>query len=144
MLTIQFGHTVKKFQVLLINTNNSIQRYSFVSKQLNGRRLLLLTIQLNKNHLLVHSLNGQTVLFDPSGATTPDQSGSRNKGRGTPHSAKFQDWSLTIRLFNIIFRILVGPVFYPSTEIQSVYSTVQANWAEGIISLLEYLVNSTP
>ena len=29
-------HTVKLFQVLLSNTNNSIQHYSFVCTQLNG------------------------------------------------------------------------------------------------------------
>ena len=29
-LTNQFRHTVKEYQVLLINANNSIQHYSFV------------------------------------------------------------------------------------------------------------------
>ena len=38
-LTIQFGHTVKEFKILLINTNtnsntNSIQQFSFISTQL--------------------------------------------------------------------------------------------------------------
>ena len=37
-LTILFRYTVKDFQVLLINTNNSIQNYSFISPQLNSSK----------------------------------------------------------------------------------------------------------
>ena len=36
ILSIEFRCTVKKFQAVLINTNNSIQHCSFVSTQLNG------------------------------------------------------------------------------------------------------------
>ena len=35
---IQFWHTVKEFQVLLFNNNNSIQYYLFVYTQLNGSK----------------------------------------------------------------------------------------------------------
>ena len=52
-----FRHTVKEFQVLLFNTNNSIQKYSFVCTQLNDSKYyyLSLTIQLNISHLFKHS-----------------------------------------------------------------------------------------
>ena len=49
--------------------------------------------------------------------------------RGTPHSPKLQHyWNLTIRLFSVLSRTLVGGVL-PPTEKQSVYSTPPANWA---------------
>ena len=59
MLIIQFRHTVKEYQVLLFNTNNSIKYYSFVCTQLNGSKYcdVSLTIQLNINHLFTYSLN---------------------------------------------------------------------------------------
>ena len=127
--TIQFRHTVKEFQVLLINTNNSIQHYSFNSTQLNCSKSL--TIQLNISHLFTHTFkwsnssicnNSTCHLFAHSlnenrsiwpidrilsGATTPDQSGPGSNGNeaGTPYSPKFQHyWSLTIRLFRVISR----------------------------------------
>ena len=49
--------------------------------------------------------------------------------RSIPHSPKLQHyWSLTIRLFNVISRILVVGS-NPSAEMQSVYSAVPADWA---------------
>ena len=50
---IQYGHTSKEFQVLLFNTNNCIQHYSFVCTQLNDSKYyyVSLTIQLNMRHL---------------------------------------------------------------------------------------------
>ena len=51
--------------------------------------------------------------------------------RGTPHSPKLQHyWNLTIRLFSVISRTLVGGGGYPSAEVQSVYSTAPADWAK--------------
>ena len=38
-------------------------------------------------------------------------------------------WNLTIRLFSVIYRTLVGGGCYPSAEIQSVYSTAPVDWA---------------
>ena len=53
--------------------------------------------------------------------------------RGAPHSPKFQHrWNLTIRLFSVISRTLVGGGSYPSAEVQLVYSTAPADWA-GIV-----------
>ncbi len=70
-------HTVKWFQVFLVNTNNSIQHYlfvklfqvlvcitynsvkhqSFVYTQLNGQTVLFLTIQFSISHLLARMSN---------------------------------------------------------------------------------------
>ena len=53
--------------------------------------------------------------------------------RGTPHSPKLQHcWNLTIRLFSVISRTLVGGGSYPSAEKQSVYSTAPADWAMSV------------
>ena len=68
-------HTVKWFQVLLCITSNSIEYQSFAYAQLNDKTVLFLTIQFSISHLLAQ-LKCQTVLFDPSGASTPGQSGS--------------------------------------------------------------------
>ena len=53
MLTIQFKHAVKEFQVLLFKTNNSIQHYSIISMQFNSSKYCYLTliIQLIIRHL---------------------------------------------------------------------------------------------
>ena len=44
-------------------------------------------------------------------------------------------WSLTIRLFSVIYRRLVGKS-YRLAEMQSVYSTAPAHWAVGNIDLV--------
>ena len=57
--------------------------------------------------------------------------------RGTPHSLKFQhNWNLTIRLFRVISRTLIGEVggSYPSAEKHLVYSTAPADWAMNWVS----------
>ena len=49
--------------------------------------------------------------------------------KGTPYSPKLQYyWSLNIRLLRVICRHMLV-VSYPSAEMQSVYSTVSADWA---------------
>ena len=66
-----------------------------------------------------------------SSATTLGQSGPGSNGnKGVLHiPPKLQHyWNLTIRLFNVIPRQLLGR-FYPSAEKQSVYSTAPADWA---------------
>ena len=66
-----------------------------------------------------------------SSATTPGQSGPGRNGNegGTPHSPKLKDyWNLTIRLFSVIIRTLVGGS-YLSAEVQLVYSTAPADLA---------------
>ena len=50
-------HTVKWFQVLPLDTNNSIQHFSFACKQLNDSKYcdIILIIKLHKSHSLAHS-----------------------------------------------------------------------------------------
>ena len=69
-------HTVDEFCVLLFNTNNSIQHYSFAKTQLNGSKYwcISLKIQLKHQSFVCIVLNGQE-LVGLSGATTPGQSG---------------------------------------------------------------------
>ena len=57
-------HTVERFQLELSITNNSIKHLSFVYARLNSQRVLFQAIRFNISHLLAHSLNGLTVLFD--------------------------------------------------------------------------------
>ena len=54
---IQFQHTVKEFQALLFNTNNSMQYDSFICTQLNSSKYccVSLTIQLDISHLFTHN-----------------------------------------------------------------------------------------
>ena len=85
-LTIQFRYTVNEFQILLINTNNSIQHYSFVCTikffkvlicitnnsikhqifvyaQFNGQQVHFFTIPFNLSYLFAHILNVQHFLL---------------------------------------------------------------------------------
>ena len=72
-------------------TNNLI-RQSFVYAHLNDQTVLFLEIQFNISHLFAHNLDGQTVLFDPSGATTSTQSEPGSNGNKrvlhTPQSSR--------------------------------------------------------
>ena len=91
--------TVKWLQVLLFNTNFSIQHYSVVRIQLNISKycyisltiqlsisylftqltdlaVLFVVIQFGINHLFVHSLNVKQIYY----TTTPGQSGSGSNG----------------------------------------------------------------
>ena len=63
---IRFWYIFKVFQVLLFNTNNSIQHYSLVCTHLNGSTYchVSLTIQFDISHLFVYSLNAK-LLFEP-------------------------------------------------------------------------------
>ena len=52
--------TVKVYQILLFNSNNSIQHYSFVPRQLSGSSyyviiIVTLKLQFNIGHFFVHS-----------------------------------------------------------------------------------------
>ena len=65
----------------------------------------------------------------------PEWTKERKQWRGAPLSPKLQHyWNLTIRLFSVISRTLVGGVgwsggSYASTEKQLVYSTTPTDWA---------------
>ena len=60
MPVIQFRHTVKEFQVELLNTYSSVEHYLFVCIQLDGQTVLFLTIQFDISHSFASSF-----LFDP-------------------------------------------------------------------------------
>ena len=64
-----------------------------------------------------------------SGATTQSQSGPRSNGKDTLHSPKLQDWNLTIKLFSVIFRTLIGQGLPFFRDAVSVFSAL-ANWVE--------------
>ena len=68
-----------------------------------------------------------------SGATTLGQSwpGSNdNEGVLRIPQKPQHYWNLTIRLFSVIYRTLIGGGrSYPVAEVQSVYSTAPADWA---------------
>ena len=50
--------------------------------------------------------------------------------KGILHSPKLQHyWNLTIRLFSVISRTLVGRS-HPSAKMESEYSTAKAHWAD--------------
>ena len=62
--------------------------------------------------------------------------------KGNPHSSKLQHyWNLTIRLFSVISRTLVGGS-YPSAEKQSAYSTGSDDWATPGGSSILHLVSA--
>ena len=58
------------------------------------------------------------------------QSGTTTLGPSGPES-NGSYWSFTIRLFNVISGIFIyGEGSYPATEMQLLYSTSPAHWAE--------------
>ena len=100
---------IYSFQVLLFTTNSSIKHHSFVYTQLNVEQFYL-------THWCYHS--------------KPLRTWGRWQWRGTLHFPKLQHyWSLAIRLFIFISRMLTGWGSYSSAEMQSVYSTFQTDWA---------------
>ena len=64
-LELIYLYTVKWFQALLFNTNDSSQHYLFVCSQVNGFKYynLILTIQYNVNQLLALKLIILSTLF---------------------------------------------------------------------------------
>ena len=89
MKLILYLHAVKWLQVLLFNTNNSIQHYSFVCTQLNGNNYYNVSfkVQFNISHLFPQSslVNSfiRTIYGTLTGTTTPGLSGpgdNRNVG----------------------------------------------------------------
>ena len=110
-----------------------------------------LTIQLNISHLSPHSYMIKQLYFKQSNLasvicwhsfkksnssiwpihrTEPEWTWERWQWLDTPHSPKFQHhWRRTIRLFNVIFKTLIGEGSDPSAEVQSVYSAAPAYWA---------------
>ena len=124
---------VKWFQVLLCITNNSIKHQSFIYSQLNDETVLFLTIQFSISHFFALSLFVKqfylTYRYDPIRCHHSEWSWEWWQWKGTPHSPKLQHyWSLTIGLINVISSTLIEGEFYPSAEMQLVYSTVLISW----------------
>ena len=139
----QFLLSVKRFRVLLFNTNISINDHSFAYTQLNDKTVLCQAIQFSVSHLFtftwnvrLHSLNVKQFYF--THRLEPVRcyhSGTKWtwqwwQWKGTLHSSKLLHyWRLTIWLFSDITRKLVGGESDPCAEMQSVYSTAPADWA---------------
>ena len=76
--------------------------------------ILFQAIHFNISHLfaLIYIFIYQTLLFDSIRCyhSGPEWTWEQWQWRGTPRSQKLQDWSLTLGLFNIITRTLIGRV----------------------------------
>ena len=122
---------------MLFNNNNSIQHYLFVCIQLNGSKYSYasLTIQLNISHLFARNFNVKQFYFthrwDPiiyhhSGL---EETWEQLHWKGTPHSQSFRTGYCLISNLRHFVR---GGYSYPSTEMQSAYSSAPANLVEQI------------
>ena len=60
---IQSRQTAKEFKVLLFNTNNSIQHYSFVCAQLNDSKYCYISLTIKHQSFLYTQSNDQKVPF---------------------------------------------------------------------------------
>ena len=111
-------------------TDNSVLRmYSFNVKTVIFQTIqFCLSTQLSSIWLIDRTL---------SGTTTPEGTWERWQWRGIPHSPKFQHyWDLTITLFSVKTRTLVGVGSNSSVEMHLVYSTDPANWVTAELDLL--------
>ena len=108
---------VKWFKVLLCITNDLFKLQSFIYSQLNDQTVLFLTIHFSISHLFAHSLNVKyfnlTHRYDfiKCYHFGPEWTWEQWQWRSALHSLNLLDWSLTVRLFNVIFATLtVGEV----------------------------------
>ena len=149
--TIQFSMTTKlndsKYCYVSLTIQLNISH--FVYKQLNNQKVLFQTIRfsISKQFFVYTESNviiiiscfristqfSSTWLIDRtlSGATTPGLSWPGSNGNEgvlcIPQSSRPHYWSLTIILFSVISRTLIGRESYSSSEMQSVYSAAPAD-----------------
>ena len=102
------------------------------------KTVLFQTIQPSNKHTVWFCLNHRL------GTTTPAPNWTWEwwQWRGTLHPLKLRHyWNLTIRLFSVIYRILVGGS-YSSAEMQSMYSIAPADWgkSKNMIIIKTYLI----
>ena len=128
--SLAWVNKVKWFQVLLCITDSSIKHQLFVYTQLNDQAVQFQTIQFSISHLLTLSLNAKQFYLT-YGATTPCQSGPGSDG-----NEEVLHISQSFRISGVSPSdcLMSYPGHsqgecYPSEEIQSVYSTVKADWA---------------
>ena len=129
-LTIR--RTIKEFQVLLINTNNSIQYKTFFSTVKLFQVLLYITNNSIKYQSFVNTTKGSYSFIWPInktlwGATTSSQNGPGSNGidevLNTPQNSRVGASP------SDDFRTLVGRGgSYPSAMMQSVYFSTPADW----------------
>ena len=128
-----FFHTVKLFQALLCITNNSIKHQSFVNTQLKDQTILFLTILFIISHLFAHRYNVKQFYWTHRKDPIRFYHWAKvdlGAIQGYFPFPQTRNWSLTIRLFHVVSRILVGEWgSYTSSEIQLVYSIGPAKWA---------------
>ena len=92
---------------------NSVKHQSFVYTQLNNQ-MSVSNNSIQHKSFVCSQFKCQTSIWPIdralSGTTTMEQSGPGSDGNkgGTLYSPKLQNWSLTIRLFSVIFKILIG------------------------------------
>ena len=106
-----------KYYYVALNVQSNI---SFVYTQLNGLTVLFLNIQFNISHSLIHSFNVKLFYLihrkNPIRCYhfRPEWTLEQWQWRVTLHFPKLQHyWSLTIRLFSVISRILIGGGVWP-------------------------------
>ena len=115
----QFSFACQKSQMVL--SIDSTKHQSFVYTQLSDQTVLFQTIQFS----ICTQLKCQTVLFDPIRCYHSGPEWTWDWW----HSPKLQYyWSVTIKLFCVIQRYLLGESYH-FVVMQSVYSTVSADWA---------------
>ena len=125
-------HTVKRLQVLLCITNNSIKHQSFVYTQLINQTVLFQTIQFSINHLLALSLNVKQFYL------TQDKTlfrGPGNDGNDRVLCISQRSCITGASPSNVLgHTLLVGVT--PSAEIHLVYSTTPDKWV--LLALSSY------
>ena len=105
---------VKWFQVLLCITNNSFNLQRFVYTQLNDQSVIFQTIQFSIFICFALSLNVKQFYLTHRWTLGTEWIQEWWQWKGTLHSPKLRHyWSLTIRLFSVISRALVGRGFTP-------------------------------
>ena len=126
---------VKKVKWILLLL--SITNYS-IKHQLFNQTVLFQTIQFSISHFFAFSLNAKqfylTYRRDPLRCyhSGPEWTWGRWQWRRTPHSPKLQHyWSMTIRLFDVIYRTLVTGVLPLCRDTVGVlYSPCRLSWKE--------------
>ena len=119
-------------------TTNSIKHPSFIYTQLNGQTVLFHTIQPN----ISTRFKCKTVLLDPSGATTPSQSGPGSNGHEGVHYIPQSSKTGVLLSDGLLYPGHSLGESYPSAGMQSIYSIAPADWAlKNVAKLVNFRVN---
>ena len=134
---IQFSQTVLirtiQFSISIVFVYSQLNIKLFYFKQFILALVGSLNIKTVPVQVIQFSISTQISSIWPidrtlSGATSPKWIWKHWQWRGDPHFPKLQHyWNLTVRLFSVISRTLIGGVL-PLTKKQLVYSIARANW----------------